>query len=327
MSPEFNLIAKYFTRATPSADLGVGDDAALLRVRDGHQLAISVDMLVAGTHFFHDAAPYDIGWKAMAVNISDMAAMGATPKWATLAIALPEVNEPWLTEFSRGLFACADTFKVDLIGGDTTHGPLNISVQIMGEVPINQALRRDGAQADDDIWVSGKLGSAALGLAHLQGKTTLEPEIAKQCLQALHMPTPRTELGTALRNIANSCIDVSDGLLADLGHILEASSLARGSLDSGNLGAIIMLDSIACHEHLHAHLSDKHIQQCILAGGDDYELAFTAPKSQRAAIQQLSLQLNLPLSLIGQTTQNAGIQVLYQQQKLDISKKGFDHFG
>ena len=322
MSPEFNLIAKYFTRATPSADLGVGDDAALLRVHDGHQLAISVDMLVAGTHFYHDAAPYDIGWKSMAVNISDMAAMGATPKWATLAIALPEINAPWLAEFSRGLFACADTFKVDLIGGDTTRGPLNISVQIMGEVPTNLALRRDGAKPDDDIWVSGNLGSAALGLAHLQSKTTLAPEIAEHCLQALHTPTPRTALGTALLNKANSCIDVSDGLLADLGHILEASNPGNEAL-----GAIIMLENIACHEYLHAHLGDKLVQQCILAGGDDYELVFTAPQSQRQAIQQLSLQQNLPISLIGHTTQHAGIQVLYQQQKLDISKKGFDHFG
>lgn len=317
MSPEFNLIAKYFTRPTPSADLGGGDDAALLRVRDGHQLAISVDMLVAGTHFFHDAAPYAIGWKSMAVNISDMAAMGATPKWATLAIALPEINEPWLAEFSRGLFACADQFKVDLIGGDTTRGPLNISVQIMGEVPINKAMRRDGAKPDDDIWVSGRLGTAALGLAHLQNKVTLDNETAAHCLLALHQPSPRVALGLALRAKANSCIDVSDGLLADLGHILEAS----------DLGATIMLDNIACHDYLRSHLDEPIIQQCILAGGDDYELVFTAPKTQREFIQHLSLQLSLPLSLIGQITQHAGLQVLYKQQKLDISKKGFDHFG
>jgi thiamine-monophosphate kinase len=317
MSPEFNLIAKYFTRATPSADLGVGDDAALLRVSKGYQLAISVDMLVAGTHFFHDAAPYDIGWKSLAVNISDMAAMGATPKWATLAIALPEINEPWLAEFSRGLFACADRFKVDLIGGDTTRGPLNISVQIMGEVPTGEALRRDGAKLDDDIWVSGKLGSAALGLAHLQRKITLESEVAEHCLQALHTPMPRTDLGLTLRKKANSCIDISDGLLADLGHILDAS----------NLGATVALDNIACHDFLRARLDEAIIQQCILAGGDDYELAFTAPQSQRHAIEQLAHQLDLPLSLIGKTTEKLGIEVTYKQQLLDISKKGFDHFG
>jgi len=317
MSPEFNLIARYFTRATPGADLGVGDDAALLRVSKDHQLAISVDMLVAGTHFFHDAAPYDIGWKSLAVNISDMAAMGAEPKWATLAIALPEISEPWLAEFSRGLFACADTFKIDLIGGDTTRGPLNISVQIMGEVPTGEALRRDGAKAEDDIWVSGRLGSAALGLAHLQNKISLNAAVAEYCLQALHTPSPRTGLGLALRNTANSCIDVSDGLLADLDHILQAS----------NLGATVMLDNISCHDFLHSHLDDPMIQQCILAGGDDYELVFTAPQSQRSAIEQLSHQLNLPLSLIGKTTENPGVKVMYKQQMLAISKKGFDHFG
>jgi len=317
MSPEFNLIARYFTRATPGADLGVGDDAALLRVSKDHQLAISVDMLVAGTHFFHDAAPYDIGWKSLAVNISDMAAMGAEPKWATLAIALPEISEPWLAEFSRGLFACADTFKIDLIGGDTTRGPLNISVQIMGEVPTGEALRRDGAKAEDDIWVSGRLGSAALGLAHLQNKISLNAAVAEYCLQALHTPSPRTGLGLALRNTANSCIDVSDGLLADLDHILQAS----------NLGATVMLDNISCHDFLHSHLDDPMIQQCILAGGDDYELVFTAPQSQRSAIEQLSQQLNLPLSLIGKTTENPGVKVMYKQQMLAISKKGFDHFG
>ena len=317
MTPEFNLIAKYFTRATPSADLGVGDDAALLRVSEGHQLAISVDMLVAGTHFFQDAAPYYIGWKSLAVNISDMAAMGAVAKWATLAIALPEINEAWLAEFSRGLFACAETFKVDLIGGDTTRGPLNISVQIMGEVQTGQALCRSGAKPDDDIWVSGNLGSAALGLAHLQGRVTLDSAVAEYCLQALHTPMPRTALGLALRNKANSCIDVSDGLLADLGHILEAS----------NLGATVALDNINCHDYLRLHLDKPMIQQCILAGGDDYELVFTAPESQRHAIGQLGQLLNLPLSLIGKTTDNLGIKVTYKQQILDISKKGFDHFG
>lgn len=317
MSPEFNLIARYFTRATPSADLGVGDDAALVRVSEGHQLAISVDMLVACTHFFHDAAAYDIGWKSLAVNISDMAAMGAVPRWATLAIALPEINEHWLAEFSRGLFACADTFKIDLIGGDTTRGPLNISVQIMGEVPTEKALRRDGAQADDDIWVSGLLGSAALGLAHLQNKIALEGDVLDHFLLALHQPSPRIALGLALRDKANSCIDVSDGLLADLGHILEASGL----------GAVVALDAIACHDYLHSRLDQPMMQQCVLTGGDDYELVFTAPQSQREKILDLSKTLNLPLSLIGKTTANSGLAITYKQQVLDVAKKGFDHFG
>jgi thiamine-monophosphate kinase len=313
---EFDLIAKYFTRPAANADLSVGDDAALIRVSAGHQLAVSVDMSVANTHFYADAAPYDIGWKCMAVNISDMAAMGATPKWATLAIALSDVNENWLAEFSRGLFDCANTFKVDLIGGDTTRGPLNISVQMMGEVPAGKALLRSGAQAHDDIWVSGHLGSASLGLLHLQNKIKLADDVASACLNHLHHPLPRVALGLALRDIANSCIDVSDGLIADLGHILKASKL----------GASIDLENIACHDFLHAQRNNPQIQQCILAGGDDYELMFTAPVSQRETVQSLSQQLNLPLSLIGKTTSNIDLQVMYQQQKLDISKQGYDHF-
>lgn len=314
---EFNLIAKYFTRNAVNADLGVGDDAALIRINQGQQLAVSTDMSVANTHFYANAAPFDIGWKCMAVNISDMAAMGAIPKWATLAIALPELNEPWLAEFSCGLFACSDEFQVSLIGGDTTRGALNISVQIMGEVPVGKALLRSSAQAGDDIWVSGCLGSAAIGLLHLQNKIQLPDNVASACLNDLHHPQPRVALGLALRGIANSCIDVSDGLVADLGHILKASKL----------GAIVELDKIPCHEFLSEQLSKPEVQQCILAGGDDYELVFTAPASQRTAIQLLRRQLNLPLSLIGETTQNIGLHVMFKQQILDISKKGFDHFG
>ncbi|MGB7814969.1 MAG: thiamine-phosphate kinase [Methylotenera sp.] len=345
MASEFNLIEKYFTRATPQANLGVGDDAALISISQGMQLAVSTDMLVAGTHFFHDAAPYDIGWKALAVNVSDMAAMGAQPKWATLAIALPQIlpspaqeegqdggqrnaptpalslkeggliDENWLAEFSRGFFACAGQFKVDLIGGDTTRGPLNISVTIMGEVPKNQALKRDGAQADDDIWVSGNLGSAAAGLAHLQGKLTLKNELYA-CLSALHTPTPRSALGLALRGIANSCIDVSDGLLADLGHILKAS----------NLGATIDLEKVPCIACLKNDLNNVEIQQLLLAGGDDYELCFTAPKGKNEAIKMLSKQLGLPLSNIGNIRMDIGLQACYKNNNLEIYKKGFDHF-
>jgi len=314
---EFNLIAKYFTRPAQQADLGIGDDAALIRVTQGQQLAISADMLVAGTHFFHDAPPYSIGWKSLAVNVSDMAAMGAQPKWATLAIALPEVNEPWLTEFSQGFFACAQAFNVDLIGGDTTRGPLTLSVQIMGEVPLGQAIQRNGAKAGDDIWASGVIGSAALGLAHLQGKVNLTEPTTSHCLTALTTPTPRVALGLALRGVANSCIDISDGLTADLSHILKAS----------NLGAKLALEDIHCDDYLRTRLNDGNIQQCILAGGDDYELLFTAPKSQRDHIQQLSQQLELPISLIGEATPQLGLVVSHHQQTLDISKQGFDHFG
>ena len=321
MPSEFNLIQQYFTRPSPQADLGVGDDAALIRVAEAMQLAISSDMLVAGTHFFHDAASYDIGWKALAVNVSDMAAMGANPKWATLAFSLPEVNEAWLAEFSRGFFACADAFNIDLIGGDTTRGPLNISVTIMGEVPIGQALRRDGAQVGDDIWVSGTLGDAALALAVLQNcypihKKWPEDELEKW-LQRLLKPQPRAMLGLALRGIASSCIDISDGLLADLGHILKAS----------NCGAEIHLEQLPVSLYHFNHLHEPIIQQCVLAGGDDYELCFTAPSNARSLIEALGKQQNLLLSCVGSTRMAIGSQVMYQNKSLTLLKQGFDHFG
>lgn len=318
---EFDLIAKYFTRPADCTDLSIGDDAALVRVREGHQLAISTDMLVAGTHFFHDADAYQLGWKSLAVNVSDMAAMGATPKWTTLAIALPEVNEVWLAEFSRGFFACADAFNIDLIGGDTTRGPLTISVQIMGEVPTHQALRRDGAKAGDDIWVSGQLGNAALGLAYWQNKITLEGVLGSAqleiCLSTLHAPQPRVALGLALINLAHSAIDISDGLLADLGHILECAKV----------GAEIHLKDIPCAAYIKNHLHEKLMQQCVLVGGDDYELCFTAPSNQREMIKQLSQKLDLRLTCIGRVTAEAGL-ILYglNNEVLTLASTGYNHF-
>ncbi len=326
MTSEFDLIQQYFTKPTRQTALGVGDDAALISVKEGMQLVVSTDMSVAGTHFFVDAAPYDIGWKALAVNVSDMAAMGAQPKWATLAIALPEVNEIWLSEFSRGFFACADTFEIDLIGGDTTKGPLNISVTIMGEVPTGKALKRSGAQMGDDIWVSGQLGSAALGLAHLQGKIVLKNDATglnhssaslQTSIHAFCRPAPRVNLGLKLREIATSCIDISDGLLADLGHILKAS----------NCGATIELEKIPCIDYLKNDLENPEFQAFILAGGDDYELCFTAPPSKREAINLLSKQLNLPLNIIASTRMDIGLQVCYKNKKITLLKQGFDHFG
>jgi len=316
MSSEFDLIHKYFTYPTRHTNLGIGDDAALISVANGMELVISTDMSVVGTHFFADAKPYNIGWKSLAVNISDMAAMGAQAKWATLALALPEVNEPWLSEFSEGFFACANAFGIDLIGGDTTRGPLTISVQIMGEVPTGAALKRSGAQADEDIWISGNLGSAAVGLAHLQGKLTLKNEL-DICLEVLNTPTPRAALGLALMGIAASCIDVSDGLLADLGHVLKAS----------NLGAMINLEKIPCIDFLKNDLQNPQFQAFILAGGDDYELCFTAPVKEREAINKLSTQLNLPITLIGNTLIDVGLQAYYKNNEITLLKQGFDHFG
>ncbi len=312
---EFDLIRQHFTRSTRHTNLSVGDDAALISVTAGMELAISADMLVAGTHFFADADPYLLGWKSLAVNVSDMAAMGANPKWATLAIALPHNDTAWLNQFSSGFFTCAEAFHVDLIGGDTTRGPLTISVQIMGEVAKGQAIKRSGAKVGDDIWVSGRLGDAALALAHMQAKVTLPNATFMNCAKALHAPQPRVALGLALRGLANSAIDISDGLLADLGHILESS----------HVGATLQLSNIPHSQY--AGLRDKSYLKMVLAGGDDYELCFTAPAEQHAEIAMLSKTLNLALNPIGQITSGTGLIVHgIDNEILDFKETGFDHF-
>jgi thiamine-monophosphate kinase len=316
MTSEFSLIQQYFNRVPTQADLGIGDDAALFKVKDGNQLAVSTDMLVAGTHFFEDCEPYYIGWKSLAVNVSDMAAMGAKPKWATLAIALPDVNETWLAEFSRGFFACAEAYSVDLIGGDTTHGSLNISVTIMGEVEAGKALVRSGAKADDDIWISGVVGNAALGLQSLLKNIDLTASEQSACLQDLYMPQPRVQLGLALSGLATSCIDISDGLLADLSHILNVSKL----------GADIHLDKVTCLASMKQRLQETVVAQAILAGGDDYELCFTAQAKNRATIQAISAQLGLPLTCIGKTNAVPSLNVYYESQPLHLNQFGYDHF-
>jgi thiamine-monophosphate kinase len=319
MPTEFNIIEKYYTRPSKNADLGVGDDAALIQISAGHQLAVSADMSVAGSHFLADCPAYFVGWKSLAVNISDMAAMGSTPKWATLAIALPNIDEAWVAEFSRGFFACADAFGVSLIGGDTTRGPLNISVQIMGEVPIGKALRRDGAKVGDEIWVSGTLGAAALGLAKLENKLIenfLSADEKQTCIDALQAPQPRVTLGFALQDIAHSAIDISDGLLADLGHILERSTL----------GANLYWENIP-HVHVSNGIDTARLQNLCLGGGDDYELCFTAPASQHDAILAIGTKNNLKLSAIGETTQEINLN-LYDKnhQLIKLKNTGYDHF-
>ena len=295
----------------------MGDDAALLNISLGMELAISTDMLVSGTHFFPDADPFMLGHKTLAVNLSDLAAMGAKPRWATLALSLPAVDENWLQQFSEGFFSLADKFGVELIGGDTTRGPLNLSVTIMGEVPRDAALRRDGAKVDDDIWVSGMLGEAALALAYMQGKIELPQEYLLQCKARLHQPQPRVELGIALRGIAHSAIDVSDGLLADLGHILERSQQ----------GAEIYLEQILTrHVGLNPDLHDV-LQHCVLAGGDDYELCFTAPVVNRSEIEKISSKLALPLTRIGKINAGTGCAVLAADGgQIKIEGTGYDHF-
>ena len=314
---EFDLIRRYFTRATPNAMLGVGDDAALLQLSEGNVLAISSDMLVSGTHFFPDADPFLLGHKALAVNLSDMAAMGATPRWATLAVALPDADESWLEKFSAGFFSLAQQYGVELVGGDTVRGPLNLCVTILGEAPAQQALRRSGAQLDDEVWVSGKLGDAALTLAHLQGRIKLSAAEYSACAPALHQPQPRVALGLALRGIANSAIDISDGLLADLGHILDASRLAA-KLDFAALPTSSVL-----HDYLQRPLG----RQCALSGGDDYELCFTAPVARHTELLDISARLKLPLTCIGKIV--AGLGCLVHDaagNPLDLEVSGYDHF-
>jgi len=314
---EFDLIRRFFTRTTPGALLGVGDDAALLQVSAGNVLAVSSDMLVCGTHFLPDADPFLLGHKTLAVNLSDMAAMGAAPRWAVLAIALPEADEAWLAQFSAGFFALADQHGVELVGGDTTRGALNLCVTIFGEVPAQQALRRSGAQAGDGVWVSGYLGDAALALAHLQGRIALSEAELAACLPALHQPQPRVALGLALRGIASSAIDISDGLLADLGHILDASQI----------GAEIEFAALPVSASLQGYMSLPLARQCILSGGDDYELCFTASAARHAELADIAARLGLPLTRIGKIVAGCGCIVQDAAgNPLNVEAGGYDHF-
>ncbi len=312
---EFDLIRRYFTRPTPATLLGVGDDAALLQVTPGKVLAVSSDMLVCGTHFFADADPYLLGHKTLAVNLSDLAAMGAVPRWATLAISLPRADEAWLAQFSAGFFALAEAHGVELVGGDTTRGPLNLCVTIFGEVAAVQALRRSGAQAGDEIWVSGCLGDAALALAHLQGRAALSDVAFAACAIALHQPQPRVALGLALCGVANSAIDISDGLSADLGHILDAS----------RLGAEIEFAALPVSDGLRA--CPELLGSCALVGGDDYELCFTVPMSRHDEVLSISKQLALPLTRIGRIVAGHGCTVRDTAgNPINPEGSGYDHF-
>ena len=314
---EFDLIAKHFTRATPGAVLGVGDDCALLAPTPGMQLAVSSDMLLEGRHFSPQDSPAGLGHKSLAVNLSDLAAMGATPRWATLAIALPSANDAWLTAFARGFFRLADLHGIELVGGDTTRGPLTISITVMGEVPPGDALRRDGAQAGDDVWVSGVIGSAALALAYRQGRLFMEQVDAAKVLPALYLPTPRVELGIALRGLATSAIDISDGLLGDLGHLLERS----------HVGATIEFACLPTLPVAQAYLHEAVARDCVLAGGDDYELCFTAPTGKREAIIAAACAVDVKVTRIGRITAEPGLAVIDSSgQPMTIDHTGYDHF-
>ena len=317
MLSEFELIAKYFTPTVANAVLGVGDDCALFRVSPGCELAVSTDTLVSGTHFFPDADAEKLGHKALAVNLSDLAAMGALPRYVLLALTLPKVDEPWLAQFSRGFLRLASEFGVELIGGDTTRGPLSITLTVMGEVGVGCALRRDGAQDGDDIWVSGELGAAALALKHLQGSITLQNDVFSAAAERLYCPSARVALGRALIGIAKSAIDVSDGLAADHGHLCERSGLSAHV----HLGSVPMF-----HPLRSLDVADQIA--CAFAGGDDYELCFTAPESMRPRVLRTSVNVGLPLTRIG--SMRCGDSKVHwigeRGEVVPLAFSGFDHF-
>lgn len=319
---EFELIDRYFRRVPHNADvrIGIGDDAAVVAPARGMEYALTVDMLVEGHHFAVGADPRCLGHKALAVNLSDLAAMGALPRFALLAGALPRADETWVAAFMEGFDALARQYDVELIGGDTTRGPRNLCITAIGELPAGSAITRKGAHPGDLVFVSGSLGDAALALAVAGGETEVEPAARASLQHRLDAPDPRVALGVALRGIATAAIDVSDGLVGDLGHIVTASGV----------GATVSLMAVPCAEPLRVKLrgSERELAlRCLLAGGDDYELCFTAPPSQRERIAALALALALPLTSIGEVTTQAGLVVRDGHgHPLAALPHAFDHF-
>ena len=330
---EFDLIARFFKSGadamrsdSPSCiPLGIGDDCALLKPPPGEELAITSDMLVEGRHFFADTNPESLGRKALAVNLSDLAAMGAYPLGFTLAIALPKPDLAWLEGFSKGLFSIANHHSCPLIGGDTTAGPLTISITALGSIPSGKAIRRSGAKVGDEIWVSGTVGDARLALAALRHEINLSENDFTQIAHRMHEPVPRVELGIKLRDIASAALDISDGLLGDLQHILQQS----------NVDAEVYLNQIPKSITLQKQAIDIQ-NQFAACGGDDYELCFTAPITQSKGIAELSKALDLPLTCIGKIVAKENLEPkirLRDTQGNFLSEtetrtllKSFDHF-
>ena len=313
---EFDLIAKYFTRDVRRATLGIGDDCALLAPAPGMQLAVSSDMLVEGRHFLSTVEPARLGHKALAVNLSDLAACGAKPLAFTLALALPRADEAFLDGFSRGLFALADAQGIELVGGDTTQGPLNICVTAMGEVPAGGALLRSGARPGDELWVSGTVGDARLALEVFRGRQMLEGAAFERVRTAMEQPQPRVALGLALRGIATSAIDVSDGLLGDLGHILRRSGV----------GAVVEVDAVPRSAVL-GEMPLALQRECTLAGGDDYELVFTAPAALAERVRAAASEAGVAATRIGRIEAGQGLRLVDREGR-DVANTfgSFDHF-
>lgn len=316
---EFELIERFFKRPPRRADVGIGDDCAVWLPRAGHQLAFSADMLVEGRHFLSTVDPVRLGHKALAVNLSDLAACGATPQAFLLSLSLPRADERWLAGFSQGLFELADAHGCELMGGDTTQGPLNIAITVMGEVPAGQAILRSGAQAGDDLYVSGHLGDARLALEAFRGAVSLPQAVFEAARLRMETPTPRIALGQALRGIVHAMADISDGLLGDLGHILKAS----------HVGAEIELSAtsdLMQTAHLWSCPSDLALT-CILSGGDDYELVFCAPPSASASVQAAAQASGTRVTRIGRITSTPTLVLLDAQGQTVHSRfSSFDHF-
>lgn len=313
---EFDLIRRYFAEAAiqrPDVVLGIGDDCALVRCAAGMELAITVDTLAAGTHFLPDVDPESLGHKSLAVNLSDLAAMGAVPVWCTLALTLPAANDAWLAAFARGFFTLAKRHGVQLIGGDTTRGPLAITIQAMGQAPAGQALRRSGAQPGDLIYVSGPLGSAGLGFKMRRG---MVPDSDSAAITALERPEPRLDLGQGLRGLASACIDISDGLAADLGHVLDAS----------RVGATVDYERLPLADCVRDHIAATGDLAVPLAAGDDYELCFTVPPHRRAAADSLLRDGGLPGAVIGRIEAAPGLRINREGHSLALDTQGYEHF-
>ncbi|NDP40340.1 MAG: thiamine-phosphate kinase [Rhodoferax sp.] len=332
---EFDLIERYFKRPerhTARVALGIGDDCALLQPAPGTQLAISCDMLVEGRHFVATMDPFKLGHKSLAVNLSDLAACGARPLAFTLALALPRADEAWLAPFAQGLLALADAHGCELIGGDTTQGPLNICITVFGEVPVvngrSQALLRSGAQAGDDLYVSGNVGDARLALEVLRGSVSVPEAVFNAARMRLETPTPRVALGLALRGIANAAIDVSDGLLGDLGHILKQSGVgATVDVDIATTLVAAYAYSTGATGQFDINFSPDHWRRWALSGGDDYELLFTAPTSARQAVAAAAQSSQTTVTRIGQIDAEHGLRLVDAQgQPVSNRYASFDHF-
>ncbi len=337
---EFDLIARYFKRPPPLAaaaqvTLGVGDDCALLQPRPGQQWAVSTDLLIEGRHFLSTVAPDRLGHKALAVNLSDLAACGAQPVAYTLALSLPSVDEAWLAAFAQGLHALADAHGIALVGGDTTRGPLAIGITVMGEVPPGQALLRSGAKAGDELWVSGHLGDARLALEVFRGSLSVPLPVWELARQRMEQPTPRVALGLALRGVASAAADVSDGLCGDLGHILAASGVGA-VIDAADaietiasrgvwMGASGRLDSnLSANPPLPA---EWQWLDWVLNGGDDYELVFTAPSALTEAVRLAAAAAGTPVRRIGRIQAESGLWLRERDGVLTrLPTRGFDHF-